>query len=61
VSAGQVVRITQRGKPIADLTPIASDELGLVTAAAQKMLALMKSATVQDNLNIKSLINTGRD
>ena len=28
VSSGQVVRITQRGKPIADLTPIASEELG---------------------------------
>ncbi len=61
VSSGQVVRITQRGKPIADLTPIASEELGSVTAAAHKMLALMKSATVQGGLDIKSLINAGRD
>jgi prevent-host-death family protein len=61
VSSGQVVRITQRGKPVADLRPVESEDLELVTLAAHKMLTLMKSASVQDNIDIKSLINAGRD
>lgn len=61
VSAGQVVRITQRGKPIADLMPITSNSMELAAAAAQKMLILMKGAAFQGDINIKSLINAGRD
>lgn len=61
VSAGQVVRITQRGKPIADLMPITSNSMELAAAAAQKMLILMKGAPFQGDINIKSLINAGRD
>lgn len=61
VSAGQIVRITQRGKPIADLIPITSDRTESAAMAAQKMLTLMKGAIVQSNVDIKSLINTGRD
>jgi len=61
VGAGQVVRITQRGKPVADLIPITSDRTERTALAAQKMLALMKGAAVQSNIDIKSLINAGRD
>ena len=61
VGAGQVVRITPRGKPVADLIPITSDRTELTALAAQKMLALMKGAAVQSNIDIKSFINAGRD
>ena len=61
VGAGQVVRITQRGKPVADLIPITGDRTELTAVAAQKMLTLMKGATIQNNIDIKSLINAGRD
>ena len=61
VGTGQVVRITQRGKPVADLIPITSDRTELAAGAAQKMLTLMKGTTVQSNIDIKSLINAGRD
>lgn len=60
VSAGQTIRITQRGKPIADLIPIQTDKLG-ESSAAHKMLAFMANAKVQGNIDIKSLINAGRD
>lgn len=61
VSAGQVIRITQRGKPVADLMPITSNDMEGSTVAAQKMLFLMKGVTVQAEIDIKSLINAGRD
>lgn len=61
VSAGQVIRITQRGKPVADLMPITSNDMESSTVAAQKMLFLMKGAAVQTEIDIKSLINAGRD
>lgn len=61
VGAGQVVRITQRGKPVADLIPITSDRTELTALAAQKMLTLMKGTTIQSNIDIKALINAGRD
>ena len=61
VSAGQVIRITQRGKPVADLMPITSNDMEISTVAAQKMLLLMKGAAVQAEIDIKSLINAGRD
>jgi prevent-host-death family protein len=61
VSAGQVVRITQRGKPVADLMPITDESMELTAIAAQKMLTLMKGVAVQGNIDIKSLINVGRD
>jgi prevent-host-death family protein len=61
VSAGQVVRITQRGKPVADLMPIKSDSTESTAKAAKKMLTLMKGVTVQDEIDIKALITAGRD
>ncbi len=61
VSAGQVIRITQRGKPIADLIPITGNRAESAAVAAEKMLTLMKGTTVQSNIDIKSLINAGRD
>lgn len=61
VGAGQVVRITQRGKPVADLIPITSDRTELTALAAQKMLTLMKGTTIQSSIDIKALINAGRD
>lgn len=61
VSAGQVIRITQRGKPVADLMPITSNDMESSTVAAQKMLFLMKGVAVQTEIDIKSLINAGRD
>lgn len=61
VSAGQVIRITQRGKPVADLMPITSNDMESSTFAAQKMLFLMKGVAVQTEIDIKSLINAGRD
>lgn len=61
VSAGQVIRITQRGKPVADLMPITSNDMESSTVAAQKMLFLMRGVAVQAEIDIKSLINAGRD
>jgi prevent-host-death family protein len=61
VSAGQVIRITQRGKPVADLMPITSNDMEISTVAAQKMLFLMRGVAVQAEIDIKSLINAGRD
>jgi prevent-host-death family protein len=61
VSAGQFIRITQRGKPIADLTPITSNLVKLPDTAAQKMLSLMKGVAVQAEIDIKTFINAGRD
>jgi len=61
VSAGQVIRITQRGKPVADLMPITSNDMETSTIAAQKMLFLMRGVAVQAEIDIKSLINAGRD
>jgi prevent-host-death family protein len=61
VSAGQVIRITQRGKPVADLMPITTNDMERSTVAAQKMLFLMKGVAVQAEIDIKSLINAGRD
>ncbi|CAM3744569.1 type II toxin-antitoxin system Phd/YefM family antitoxin [Polynucleobacter antarcticus] len=61
VSTGQVVRITQRGKPVADLMPITEEGMQSTSLAAQKMLALMHEAKAQDGIDIKALINAGRD
>jgi prevent-host-death family protein len=61
VSAGQVVRITRRCKPIADLMPITNDKTESLAIAAKKMLTLMKGASVQTEIDIRPLINAGRD
>ncbi|QWE24795.1 type II toxin-antitoxin system prevent-host-death family antitoxin [Polynucleobacter sp. AP-Elch-400A-B2] len=61
VGADRVVRITQHGKPVADLMPMLSNDMDLPTVAAQKMLFLMKGVSVQAEIDIKFLINAGRD
>ncbi|QWE18789.1 type II toxin-antitoxin system Phd/YefM family antitoxin [Polynucleobacter corsicus] len=61
VSDGQVVRITRRGKPIADLAPITNDKVESIAIAAKKMLTLMKGASAQTEIDIRPLINAGRD
>lgn len=61
VGTGRVVRITQRGKPVADLIPILSNDMDLLTVAAQKMLSLMKGVSAQTEIDIKFLIHAGRD
>lgn len=48
VGAGQVVRITRRGKPIADLVPISNDRVELMAIAAKKMLTLMRGCISSD-------------
>ena len=61
VSAGQVVRITRRGKPIADLILITNDKTESLAIAAKKMLTLMKGASAQTKIDIRPFINAGRD
>jgi len=60
VGAGQVVRITRRGKPIADLVPISNDRVELRAIAAKKMLTL-RGVSARTEIDIRSLINAGRD
>lgn len=61
VQAGKRFTITHRGKAIADLIPSPSQEPKDVGAAIDKFLAFMKTHPVRANVDIKALIEDGRE
>jgi prevent-host-death family protein len=60
-SAGESFVITQRGTPMAQLLAIESAQRITTQAAASKLREFMKNRPVQKNIDIKALINQGRD
>jgi prevent-host-death family protein len=61
VREGQGFTITQRGVPVADLLPAGADLAGQGIAAASRMRQFMRDAPKQDHLDIKALLDEGRD
>lgn len=61
VHAGESFLITQRGVPMARLMPIASSDRMKSQAAAAKLRELMINRPTNKNIDIKALINEGRD
>jgi prevent-host-death family protein len=61
VQAGKRFTITNRGKAIADLIPAQSQEPKDVGAAIDKFLAFMKAHPVPSLVDIKALIEDGRE
>jgi prevent-host-death family protein len=61
VREGQGFTITQRGEPVADLLPAGSSARLAGAAAAAAMRALMLQAQPLAALDIKTLIEAGRD
>lgn len=61
VQAGSSFIITQRGKPIADLSPTHAAAARDATSAANRMRAFMREHTETAAVNIKALIEEGRD
>ena len=61
VRDGQGFTITQRGEPVADLLPAGTSVRRAGTLAAASMRALMLQAPSLEALDIKTLIEAGRD
>lgn len=61
VKAGTAFRITQRGEPVADLIPAGSSERRAAVEAAHRMRLLMQSRPAAPAVDIKALIEDGRD
>ena len=61
VRNGQGFTITQRGEPVADLLPAGSSVRRAGALAAAGMQRLMLDAPQLEILDIKTLIDTGRD
>ncbi len=61
VQAGCSFVITQRGKPVADLVPVQSATRRDAAAAAGRMHAFMDAAPPAGGIDIKALIEEGRD
>jgi prevent-host-death family protein len=61
VREGQGFTITQRGEPVADLVPAGASVRRAGVQAAARMQTLMNEAPRLEVLDIKSLIETGRD
>lgn len=61
VQAGKRFTITNRGKPIADLIPSQSQEPKDVGAAIDKFLAFMRAHPVRAHVDIKALMEEGRE
>lgn len=61
VREGQGFTITQRGEPVADLLPAGTRVRRAGTQAAVAMQCFMLEAAQLDSLDLKSLIETGRD
>lgn len=61
VQAGGFFTITQRGKPVAELVPAgATAQTGMAEAAA-RMREFMQNRPPVEGIDIKALINEGRD
>jgi prevent-host-death family protein len=61
VKAGGVFRITQRGEPVADLVPAATREKQAATQAAVRMQEFMLEQPSITGIDIRALIEEGRD
>ena len=61
VRAGQGFTITQRGEPVADLVPAGASVRRAGTLAAARMQTLMHEAPPLEPVDIKALIEAGRD
>ena len=61
VREGQGFTITQRGEPVADLLPAGTSVRRAGSQAAVGMRRLMFEALPLDALDIKSMIESGRD
>ena len=61
VREGQGFTITQRGEPVADLLPAGASLRRAGTQAAARMQVLMRESPPLEALDIKSLMEAGRD
>ncbi len=61
VKAGKSFTITNRGEPIADLVPSESNKAKDRVAAVEAMQAFMRNNPPVRGVNIKKLIERGRD
>lgn len=61
VVAGERFTITQRGQPVAQLIPAGAAERGDTVAAARRMRAFVDRHRPTQTVDIKSLIDEGRD
>ena len=61
VRGGHGFTITQRGEPVADLVPAGTSARRAGTLAAARMQALMHEAPPLETLDIKTLVESGRD
>jgi antitoxin (DNA-binding transcriptional repressor) of toxin-antitoxin stability system len=61
VKAGSAFRITNRGEHVADLVPPGSADRQSGVAAAERMQGFIKNQATIDNIDIKALIEEGRD
>lgn len=61
VQAGSRFTITQRGKPVADLVPAGASAQRETLAAANRMRAFVQNRPAVQGIDIKALIEAGRD
>lgn len=61
VQAGQRYTITQRGRPVAELLPYGASQRQTQVQAARQMQSFMQSRPVTQSIDIKALIEQGRD
>ncbi len=61
VRLGQGFTITQRGEPVADLVPVGESERRLGVQAAARMRAFMREGSLIQAVDVKALIESGRD
>ena len=61
VVAGERFTITQRGRPVAQLIPAGVRERGDTVAAPRRMRAFVERHRPTEEVDIKTLIDEGRD
>lgn len=61
VQAGAAFRITQRGKPVADLIPAAAAERRSSAEAAARLRRFMHERAAGQEVNVRALLEEGRD
>jgi antitoxin (DNA-binding transcriptional repressor) of toxin-antitoxin stability system len=61
IQAGNRYTITLRGEAVADLVPAEASKRSDAVAAVDDMLSFMQAHRSMDNLDLKALINEGRE
>lgn len=61
VQAGGRFTITQRGRPVAALVPLEGDDAPRRVQAARSLRQLMAEAPTRGAVDIKALVESGRD